>query len=186
MSKRRNGIHAQQWFWRSPEMLLSPAWRELSLSARRLLDRLSIEFMAHAGKDNGRLPVTYEQFVEYGIDRHAIAPAIRETEALGFIEVTQRGKPSPGELRFPNYFRLTDRKTKAGDPTDDWKRIKTKEDAHIVARAARRAGQKSIPQCGKPPLVPMGKNPHWGRHFSSGENPHYCRGGKTPTTSISR
>jgi hypothetical protein len=77
----------------------SPPYRVLSLSARRVLDRISIELAHHGGNDNGKLPVTYEQFVEYGIDRQAIAPAIRELVALGFIEVTRQGKASASEYR---------------------------------------------------------------------------------------
>ena len=55
----------------------------------------------------GRLPVTYEDFERYGIDRHSIAPAIREAVALGFLEVTERGRAGNAEWRRPNYFRLT-------------------------------------------------------------------------------
>ena len=66
------------------EMLEAPAYRVLSLSARRVLDRLEIELGHHGGNDNGRLPVTYEDFERYGIDRHSIAPAIREAETLRF------------------------------------------------------------------------------------------------------
>ena len=44
------------------EMLESPAWRALSLSAHRVLDRLDIENRHHGGKDNGKLIVTFEQF----------------------------------------------------------------------------------------------------------------------------
>ena len=36
------------------EMLESPAYCVLSLSARRVLDRLEIELGHHGGKDNGR------------------------------------------------------------------------------------------------------------------------------------
>ncbi len=68
-----------------------PAHRILSLSALRVLDRILVEHAHHGGKDNGKLPVTYEHFVEFGMDRHAIAPAIRELSALGFIEITERG-----------------------------------------------------------------------------------------------
>jgi hypothetical protein len=64
-------------------MLESPTFRELSLSARRVLDRLEIELAHHGGMDKGRLPVTYDDFQRYGIDRHAIAPAIRELIAPG-------------------------------------------------------------------------------------------------------
>ena len=62
---------------RDIKMLESHAFRELSLSARRVLDRLEIELAHHGGMDNGKLPVTYDDFQRYGIDRHAIAPAIR-------------------------------------------------------------------------------------------------------------
>jgi hypothetical protein len=41
--------------------------------------------------DNG-LPVTFNDFQRYGIDRHFIAPVIRELVALGFVEVTEQGR----------------------------------------------------------------------------------------------
>jgi hypothetical protein len=83
------------------EMLRSPAYRVLSLSARRVLDRVEIELGHHGGNDNGRLPVTYDNFVSYGIERHAIAPAIREAIALGLLEVTERGCAGNAESRTP-------------------------------------------------------------------------------------
>ena len=74
-------------------MLESPAYRTLSLSARKVLDRLEIEFERHGRNplENGCLPCTYEDFVEYGIHRQAIPPAIREAVALGFIRITRKG-----------------------------------------------------------------------------------------------
>ena len=52
---------------RTIEMLESPAYRVLSLSAHRILARLEIELASHGGNDNGRLPLTYNQLVEYGL-----------------------------------------------------------------------------------------------------------------------
>jgi hypothetical protein len=119
-------------------MLQSPAYRVLSLSAHRVLDRVCIELAQHAGNDNGKLPVTYEQFVEYGIHRHAIAPAIRELEALGFLVVTERGRPSAGEFRLPNRFLLPWINCKSNPtPTRDWQRAADMETAEAIARAAR-------------------------------------------------
>ena len=86
--KRRTQI-AGQFAAHRIDMLRSPAWRVLSLSARRVLDRLEIEHADHGGAENGRLPVTYEDFHQYGIHRHAIGPAIREVVALGFAEITE-------------------------------------------------------------------------------------------------
>jgi hypothetical protein len=117
------------------DMLRSPAWRVLSLSARRILDRLEIELADHGGTDNGKLPVAYEDFVRYGIERHAAAAAIRETVALGFVRVTEAGRGGNAEFRKPNLFGLTYRPSEVG-PTDEWKRI-TEDDAQTIARAAR-------------------------------------------------
>jgi hypothetical protein len=121
-------------------MLESPAYRQLSLSAHRVLDRIEIELGHHGGNDNGRLPVTYEDFVKYGIDRHAVAPAIRELVALGFIEVTEQGYAGIAGHRSPNRFRLTSQPVQGqyGYGTNDWRKIKTDEDAAEKARTARK------------------------------------------------
>src|SRR6516162_9177918 len=88
------------------EMLESPAWRTLSLSGRRVIDRIEIEQGHHGGNDNGRLPVTFDDFELFGVSRKSIAPGIREVQALGFAEITQRGRPSESDFgRHPNHFR---------------------------------------------------------------------------------
>jgi hypothetical protein len=71
-------------------MLESPAYRALSQAAHMVIARIEIELGHHGGNDNGRLPVTFEHFVESGIYRNGVAAAIREAEALGFIRVTER------------------------------------------------------------------------------------------------
>jgi hypothetical protein len=81
------------------EMLESPAWRVLSLSARRVLDRVSIELRRHGGHAAKGLCVTYVDFQEYGIDRHAIALAIREAVALGFLTIIRQGRAGNREYR---------------------------------------------------------------------------------------
>jgi hypothetical protein len=181
--RRKNQI-AGQFSARLIEMLESPAHRVLSLSARRVLDRLEIEHAHHGGHDNGKLPVTFDQFQEFGIDRHAIAPGMRECMALGFVEITERGIAGNADFRKPNLFRLTYRHTEI-EPTEDWRKIQTIEEAETIARAARKAaaekqkssGGKSPPRWGKPPLKTA---------IPSGGNPHYGHSGETPTTSISR
>ena len=143
---RSSGAHKRKKFSRingawvpyRVEMLQSPAWRILSLSARKLLNRLEIELAGHAGHDNGRLPCTYEDFVTYGIDRHAIAPAIREAVALGFITYEQ-GCGGNSEFKHPNKFHLTYRNTDDAPPTDDWKSIQNVEEARALAASARKA-----------------------------------------------
>src|SRR5262245_57742640 len=82
------------------ELLKSAAWRARSIYLVKLLDRLEIEHIAHAGKENGHLKVTYDQFVEHGISRRFVKHAIEEGEALGLLKVTERGAymgPIPGQ-----------------------------------------------------------------------------------------
>ena len=93
-------------------MLESPAYRRPESSAHRVLDRIEIELAHHGGQDNGKLPVTFDDFVSYGIHRHAVAPAVRELEALGFIRVTERGRAGNAEFRSPNKFAMTYRRRK--------------------------------------------------------------------------
>ena len=137
--KRRNSISGQ-WSPRLIEMLESPAYRALSLSAHRVISRIEIELYADAGNDNGKLPVTKQDFIDCGIHHKAIAPAIREAAALGFIVVTQRGRGGNAEHRRPNHFKLTfahDRNSRQEPPSHDWRRIKTLEEAIEIAAEAR-------------------------------------------------
>jgi hypothetical protein len=139
--KRRNRISGQ---FRAHliEMLESPAWKVLSLAGRRVIDRIEIELAHHGGNDNGRLPVTKLDFVEYGIHHNGVAAAIREAEALGFIRITKRGRGGNAEHRQPNLFFLTfarGRDSRAQPPTDDWRKIKTIEEAEMIAAQARNA-----------------------------------------------
>jgi hypothetical protein len=141
--KKRNKIDGQ-FNARLIEMMESPAYRVLSLSAHRVLDRISIELAHHGGNDNGKLPVTYDQFEEYGVHRQAIAPAIRELEALGFVEVTQRGRSSAGEHRWPNLFRLTCVNCKSTpNPTHEWRRVPDVETATALVRISRRSKKQN-------------------------------------------
>jgi hypothetical protein len=137
---RRNKMFSGQWSARPIDLLNSPAYRVLTRGAHMVMSRIEIELRNHGGRDNGKLPVTFENFVEYGMDRHAIAPAIRELEALGIIRVTERGRAGNAEFRTPNLFFLTFANARDGcAPPNDWQRIKTMEEAEQMARAARQS-----------------------------------------------
>ena len=141
MVRRRRNAIAGQFAARLIEMLESPAYRALSRAAHQVLARIEVEHAHHGGADNGELPVTYDQFVEYGLHRHAIGAAIRELAALGFIQITARGCAGNENYRRPNLFRLTYRPAKnatTGDGTHEWRSIKTVEQAEALAQRARR------------------------------------------------
>jgi hypothetical protein len=120
-------------------MIESCAFRVLSLSARRILNRLEIEHASHGGRENGRLATTYDDFEEYGMHRHAVSPAIREAVSLGFVRVTEVGRAGNAEFRKPNRFRLTYLKTNDANETDEWRSIVTLQEAEQIARVARLA-----------------------------------------------
>jgi hypothetical protein len=182
MSRRRPTIGAQ-FAARRIDMLRSPAYRALSLSAHRILARLEIEFANHGGTDNGRLPVTYDDFEQYGIHRHAIAPAIREVVALGFVEITEAGRAGNAEWRRPNRFRLTYRHAK-GVPEDgshEWMRI-SEEDAPALAAKARLAEGPKKQNCGAGKRQISVRKPHRKSQIHSAETTTTCRGAGTTTT----
>lgn len=142
--RRRHGRDAPysgRFAGRLIEMLESPAYRVLSQSAHRVLSRIEIELHHHASYDNGKLIVTYDNFRDYGMDGDAIAPAIRECEALGFLVVTERGCGGNAESRMPNKYRLTYRAADGipGDGTHEWRRFEDMDEAKAIANAARNA-----------------------------------------------
>lgn len=191
--RRRNRI-GEQFAARVITMLEAPAYRVLSLSGRRVLDRIEIELAHHGGRDNGKLPVTFDDFQKYGIDRHAIAPGMREVEALGFVQVTERGRAGNAEYRTPNKFRLTYRPTEQGPPTDEWRRIKTIDEAKALALAARKPIRRERPANGTAKKQkPVGVNtsfsvgnPHRKAQPPVGETLTTGKVGKAPPPSIFR
>jgi hypothetical protein len=203
--KRRRSKISGQFSGRPIEMLESPAFRALSLSAHRVLARIEIEHAHHGGKDNGLLPVTYDHFEEYGLDRHAIGRAIRELVALGFLTV-QEGCAGNASHRIPNKYGLTYRGSEGSlsAGTDEWRKIETVEKADQLAASARqtppdnsrRRGGKRVSRSPAHPsenIFPVGENakisggnPHRKPKTPEGETPTTRPVGETPTTSISR
>jgi hypothetical protein len=139
MKRRRKTKIGGQFCWRLVEMMESPVMRVLNQSEHRLLLRLEIEMAHHGGTANGKLVVTHKQFCDYGIDREAISPSIRCLVALKLIEVTKQGRGGNAEYREASEFRLTYRETDQADPTNEWRMIKTREEALRLAVEARRA-----------------------------------------------
>jgi hypothetical protein len=172
------------------EMLESPAYRVLSLWGHMVISRLEIELKNHGGADNGKLPVTFKQFVEYGVPRRRIAPAIRETAALGFQEVTRKGRAGNAEFRASNWFRLTFRHMDRASPTDEWKRIDTMEQAKAIAEMARKAGKSArLKKQNSSPTIGTGFGDtigHRKRPIPGDTIGHYSQGSYGGTTSISR
>jgi len=57
--------------------------------------------------ENGKLPVTYDDFAEFGIRRKAISSGLFELVTLGFVEITEKGRMAAAEFHVPSKYRLT-------------------------------------------------------------------------------
>ena len=156
--KKRQRINGQ-FAPRTIVMLRSPAFRVLSLTGHRILARIEIELAAHGGHDNGKLPVTFDDFEDYGIsNRNDIARGLREVRALGFVELTRPGRAGNGEFRSANLLRLTYLPAHGKNPTDEWRRIESIEQAEQVAcRARKTVTKKQNPSIGKRYWPSIGK-----------------------------
>jgi hypothetical protein len=108
MYEKREGIiaHAnKQFVWLPIEVMESAAWCRLSLSARRIMDRLLIENLRHNGELNGKLRVSYDQLIGHGIRRRLIAPALKELTDSGFVTIKKGHRPQKDYARI-NLYRL--------------------------------------------------------------------------------
>jgi len=101
-------------------MLESPAHLALSITARRILDRLCCEHMNHGGGENGRLKCTYSDFIGFGASRELIPAALRELESLGLLRYQRGGRW--GGVKAPSIYTLTWCPVDGIPATNDWKR----------------------------------------------------------------
>jgi hypothetical protein len=130
--KRLNGPPlGEPWIWQTRSMLESNVHRSLSINARRVIDRILIEHMAHAGLENGRLKVTTRDFKDYGARWGSIRAAVTEACQSGFVKMMVPGQRSSGVNHgHPPEFCLTwlpvADETNHGHPSNDWKTVEAK------------------------------------------------------------
>ena len=117
-------------------MLESHAYRSLSLSARRVMDRIELEHLKHGGKDNGKLPVTHRDFIHYGVRAATVRPAQQELIHKGFARITKKGRS--GKNGIATEFRLTYIHADNRPPTNDWKRYNRISDETSAISVAKR------------------------------------------------
>jgi hypothetical protein len=130
----------EAWMWRTLAMLESPAWRTLPAGSITIVERIEIEHARHAGTENGKLPVTYDNFEAHGAQRKLIPFYIRVAETLGFIDVTEQGHAGAGDTRRAARYALTWLDRWDGAPrTNRWVRFETLADARSAVAAVRDA-----------------------------------------------
>jgi hypothetical protein len=120
--KLNRAPEGENWVWVTRAMLESDAWGALSLAARRVIDRIMVEHLAHAGTENGNLVVTYADFRKFGIRPNSLKKAINLSVSLGFIIITEKGRSSVGPDRWPSRYALGWLPLKDGTPAANrWK-----------------------------------------------------------------
>jgi hypothetical protein len=135
----------ESWIWLTRDLLASPAWQALSLNGRKVIDRITLEHLAHGGAENGSLPVTYSDFERHGVRRNSVRSAIIECEVLGLIRRTHPGYRARAQFGgAPQTFALTWYPTDQGEkPSNDWKRIMTPTEARrAVEEATKRVSDE--------------------------------------------
>lgn len=134
------------------EMLASPAWLALSPNGRKVVDRLVVENGRHGGKENGRLPCTYSDFMAAGVRDGSVSDAVREAVALGFVKVTERGRAGNGEFRRAAQYEVTFLFKPGRRPSNEWAAIQTREEATRISAEARQKRARRTEQTKCPAL----------------------------------
>src|SRR5262245_28284825 len=84
------------WIWLTREMLESPAWRASPVPARLVVERVICEHLGHGGRENGDLPITFDDFEEFGIRRPIVKASIQLAVSLGWIDIVEMGVKARG------------------------------------------------------------------------------------------
>ncbi|MBG0797171.1 hypothetical protein IYX23_05650 [Methylocystis sp. L43] len=105
----------RRFVWIPVDVMESPAWRSLSINARRIMDRLLLENFRHMGVENGKLRVSVRQFEECGVAMRLAKSAIAELVDGGLVAVMPGA--ASGSLAPPNLYRITFHGTLDDDPT---------------------------------------------------------------------
>lgn len=124
------------WMAITRDFLESAAYRSLSVNGRKCLDRLIIEHIGHNRLENGRLVVTHEHFIDYGVTGEYVGDALDELAYKGLLKA-ERGKAGNGTAH-PTIFTLTfDGRHDGAAASNEWKKF-TMAEARLWSEAVRK------------------------------------------------
>lgn len=130
---RRSWLDGEAFIAHRLELITSPAWRHRPKSLAKILERIEIEHLQHAGKQNGELIVTYTQLEQYGVSRKSISAMLTIGCGLGLIAISYPEKWM-GDVRPPNLYRLCYVPTKdRSAPTDEWRFLSLEKVKSVLA-----------------------------------------------------
>lgn len=132
ITSKKGWLSGQSFVPHRLELVVSFPWRKRPIPLMRIIERLEIEDMRHAGGENGNLYVSYTQFVAYGISRSAIRPMLDLGVEIGLIAIIQ-AENWVGDLRPENAYRLTYLPAKGQKaPSDEWRYVTDERVAKAV------------------------------------------------------
>jgi len=142
----------ESWTALTKRLMESHAWRCMTLADRLVLDRLMLEHMYHAGKCNGALKCTYNDFEKHGVRRASIRESINRLCALGLIKRTRVGRRGYGDAKGEaaeyelTFYRTRTENNNIVPPSHDWMRFENMEAAQ---KAAGKRTKTHFPQLRK-------------------------------------
>jgi DNA-binding PadR family transcriptional regulator len=117
----------------------SKAWEALSLTALRIFGFM-VGADSHVRDGDGRIGFSYDDFVERGVHRHAVGPALRELEEAGVISRVWKGHGGEkARSSSVSFYRLT---TYAADGPQAFLEKLTREE--WVTRLAKARAAKDL------------------------------------------
>jgi hypothetical protein len=136
-SRSRPNTIQGQFRYHTIDFVASPVWRALSLSERKILDRIDLELASHGGRDNGDLIITRRDFADFGVSPKAQLRGIAGLVALGPIKwMPGHASPDPAHGRAAR-FGILYRSTLNGPSEEQWRRFKTIDEVKATLTRAR-------------------------------------------------
>jgi hypothetical protein len=147
----------------------SVALAAMSLAARRVLDRLTTEYLRTGAKDNARLRVSYAQLAKAaGVHEMKIMGVLAELVALGFLVIAHGHRPKGAPRISPNFYRLTFLPDWMGNPSsDEWRRFEPPADTNEQAWEAALKRAKRIAREARKNGFQIGVHGRHARHLES-------------------
>lgn len=147
---RKKGHTPGKWAWIECEVMNSPAFAVLSPVATKALFVLVNRHAGLARRKNGHLSMGYAAFENFGLSDRVLTQALKEAEALGFLQRTFGGRRPYGPDRGrAQEFRLTffgtfDAGGKPVKPTNEWKTIKSLAQAKEIVASIRKRRSMNV------------------------------------------
>jgi hypothetical protein len=156
----------EPWVWMTRTMLGSLTYRSLSISARRILDRLLYEHSSHGGRENGNLACPYRQLDQWGVTLDDARRGFEELIVAGYVERTFQGLRQDG-AGDPSRYALTWLPTLVGTPqehapTHRWLAVNEhlSRNGHGNLKAARRWLKDQVAGVGRGTANKQRPTPH--------------------------